>query len=88
MLFTGTGVVSGVLSGIITEILFPETPYINFAVYACTLLILYLTLFLLPPLGIDMEKQGKWWKILLSNAFSYIIAWVVIWAIMHELNRY
>jgi hypothetical protein len=88
LLYTGTGVISGILAGMITEFLFPQNKYINFAVYALVIVISYLTTFLMPYLNIDMEKQGKLWKIMISNAFSYIIAFAVVWALIYELVRY
>lgn len=82
------GALVGILAGIITEFLFPQTKYINFAVYALVIVISYLTTFLMPYLKVDMEKQGKVWKIMISNAFSYIIACAVVWALIYELVRY
>lgn len=88
LLYTGAGVIAGIFAGILTEFLFPRDKYINFAVYALVIVISYLTTFLMPYLNVDMEKQGKVWKIMISNAFSYIIACAVVWALIHELVRY
>jgi len=88
LLYTGMGAIAGIISGLLTDMLFPGGKFINLAIYALCILMLYLTTFLLPYLDIDMEKQGKTWKIMLQNAFSFGIAWVVIWALLHELIRY
>ncbi|MFQ6088549.1 MAG: hypothetical protein ACE5K0_06575 [Candidatus Methanofastidiosia archaeon] len=81
LIYAVCGIALGIASGVITKLGIPRQ-----VVYLLFLLGVYLTSYLVPFFGIDVEKFGGVRKILTSGFFSALMTWVVFWIILYNLE--
>ncbi len=79
LVFALTGGITGVISGSVFE----NTS--NYLVLLMAIGILYLTSYIVPFVGVSIERRGGRRKVITSGIFSFLMWWLMWWFLIYNV---
>lgn len=79
LVFALTGGLTGVISGSVFE----DTS--NYLILLMAIGILYLTSYIVPFIGVSIERMGGRRKVITSGLFSFLMWWLMWWFLIYNV---
>jgi len=74
----------GAISGAISGSLLKGTP--SYGILFMAIVIMYLSSYIVPFVGINIEKYGGRRKVITSGLFSFLLWWLTIWFLIYNID--
>jgi len=79
LVFCLTGGITGVISGSVLKGTASEL------IFLIAIMVIYLTTYIVPLIGVNMERMGGRRKVITSGMFSFLMWWLTLWFLIYNI---